>query len=130
MWATDHYRTRDRAACRARREKRRARGDCQRCGRRRVHGKFKTCLSCRLKLRAYHEAHKMSQDVLMPSTKMSFVTGSKADIHVRPINDLRAHVEARDCWCKPELEPAHDGVVLVVHNAADECELVEEHGIN
>tara|TARA_R110002096_G_scaffold308373_2_gene502990 strand:+ start:424 stop:585 length:162 start_codon:yes stop_codon:yes gene_type:complete len=40
--------------------------------------------------------------------------------HVLPINDLREHKEASDCWCHPEVD---EGVV--VHNSIDGREKVE-----
>lgn len=68
-------------------------------------------------------------------TVQRFVTGSKrSDIHVLPENDLREHFESADCWCAPtvSMETAADGTrtLLVVHNAADGRELVEQHGVN
>lgn len=54
-----------------------------------------------------------------------------ADVHVLPINDLRDHVETRDCWCAPTLYIADDGdEMTVIHNSADGRELIERHGIN
>lgn len=54
-----------------------------------------------------------------------------ADVHVLPIDDLRAHEETLACWCAPTLKQV-DGSTsyVVVHHAADGRELVEEHGIN
>lgn len=46
------------------------------------------------------------------------------EVHVLPIGDLRSHDEHTDCWCKP----AVDGL-LVIHNAMDGRELVEQHGL-
>lgn len=46
-------------------------------------------------------------------------------IHILPINDEREHEEETTCWCNPKLitdEPE----VIVVHNAADCRELIEE----
>lgn len=46
-----------------------------------------------------------------------------ARVHVVPCNDLRSHVEVGvECWCRPTVET--DGVV--VHNALDQRELVEQ----
>lgn len=44
--------------------------------------------------------------------------------HVLPINDLRDHVEAEDCWCEPRIEE-DDGGTVVIHNSMDGRELVE-----
>lgn len=63
------------------------------------------------------------------------------DVHILPIDDLRAHEETRDCWCRPTLQrhvrhAVDRGVairietIVVVHNSADGRELVEEHGVN
>jgi hypothetical protein len=49
--------------------------------------------------------------------------------HVLPIDDLREHVENRDCWCKPVLSRTDDNRILVTHNALDGRELVERHGV-
>lgn len=61
----------------------------------------------------------------------------RPDIHVLPIDDLRAHDESRACWCEPRLErdflddePDADMVVIVIHHSADGRELVEQHGVN
>ncbi len=61
---------------------------------------------------------------------MSFVTGSKADVHVLPIGDLKEHNEVRDCWCDPLVVIRYDEPAMVVHNAFDGRELIEAHGIN
>lgn len=55
-----------------------------------------------------------------------------SDLHVLPIGDLREHEESRECWCAPTCtrEPYEEGPVVVVHNAADGRELIEEHGVN
>jgi hypothetical protein len=45
------------------REKRKARGDCQRCGRRRASGPFVTCLPCRLQMQAAYHRRRLSQRV-------------------------------------------------------------------
>jgi hypothetical protein len=44
----------------------------------------------------------------------------KGQYHVYPLDDLKEHVAARDCWCDPE---CNEGVW--VHNAADGRELYE-----
>lgn len=57
------------------------------------------------------------------------------DIHVTPVNDLRDHDDARDCWCAPRLETetsfwTGQPTTIVVHNAADGRDLVETGGVN
>lgn len=52
---------------------------------------------------------------------------SESDIHVLPTNDLRQHIEVRDCWCDPQIqdengEPQWCGepiALIVIHNALD-----------
>ena len=56
-------------------------------------------------------------------------------IHVLPVNDLREHVEAPDCWCQPRLEIEESFLTgrqttIVVHYAADGRDLVEQSGVN
>lgn len=53
----------------------------------------------------------------------------RRDVHVLPIHDLRAHQEARNCWCQPRVEAVGPGVV-VIHQSADGRELIERHGVN
>ena len=60
---------------------------------------------------------------------LQWLVKDRKDIHVLPIGDLREHVEARECWCRPRLTE-ESGSVIVSHNAADGRELVEKHGIN
>jgi len=54
-----------------------------------------------------------------------------SDIHVMPLNDLREHEETRDCWCHPDClrEPYEEADIVVVHQAADGRELIEQHGL-
>jgi hypothetical protein len=53
-----------------------------------------------------------------------------ADIHVLPVDDLRPHVETRDCWCRPRVEQdPHMVIALVIHESADGRELVEQYGV-
>ena len=51
------------------------------------------------------------------------------DVHVMPKEDIRVHVQTRDCWCCPTLirEPRREAVVI--HHSADGRELVERHGL-
>lgn len=60
---------------------------------------------------------------------MGPVITERLDVHVLPVNDLRAHVERRDCWCQPVIEPQRHGT-LVIHHAADGRDLIEAHGIH
>jgi hypothetical protein len=54
----------------------------------------------------------------------------KGDVHVTPIDDLKEHEMSRDCWCKPLVQQEPDDEhALVIHNAEDGRELVEEHGL-
>lgn len=63
------------------------------------------------------------------------MTDPTADTHITPINDLREHTDARDCWCQPRIEIVEDFLdasparVIVVHTSADGRELVERHGL-
>lgn len=47
---------------------------------------------------------------------------SENDWHVIPINDLRIHHQSKECWCHPVIDEGG----IVVHNAADGRELLEE----
>jgi hypothetical protein len=55
-------------------------------------------------------------------------TDTGRDLHVTPIRDMKRHRYSRRCWCAPKLE-AVEGGVLVLHQAMDGRELVEEHGL-
>lgn len=46
------------------------------------------------------------------------------NIHVLPINDLREHQEALDCWCNPT--PDHEEPSVIIHNSMDGRESYEE----
>lgn len=56
---------------------------------------------------------------------------SAGDVHVTPVNDLRAHTDTRACWCRPRLlrDEDDDNVIVVVHHSAEGRELVEQHGL-
>jgi len=42
----------------------------------------------------------------------------KDDVHVMPVDDLVAHLDARGCWCVPEIQQV--GLcAIVVHHSAD-----------
>lgn len=42
-------------------------------------------------------------------------------LHVTPLEDLRDHADAADCWCKPTVE----GDGFAVHNSLDGREAFE-----
>lgn len=44
-------------------------------------------------------------------------------VHVTPVDDLRDHVEAPDCWCKPTQDAEEPG--LWIHHAMDGREAFE-----
>lgn len=44
-------------------------------------------------------------------------------IHVIPLNDLREHTCAPDCWCKPTLDESDP---IYVHHAMDRREEYEQ----
>jgi len=61
------------------------------------------------------------------------------DTHVVPINDMKEHVDSRDCWCNPRVkyeditkygDVYKSSAVIVIHNSMDGRELIELHGIN
>ena len=45
------------------------------------------------------------------------------DIHVTPIGDLRAHADARTCWCRPTADDLDPAVFL--HHSLDQRERYE-----
>lgn len=58
---------------------------------------------------------------------------NRAVFHVLPINDLKEHVEEESCWCAPAVEGKRGrsrSAKLIIHNALDCRELIEEHGVN
>ena len=49
------------------------------------------------------------------------------NIHVVPIGDLRPHTETGyDCECDPKTEVTENDPVLVIHNAFDGRDIIEE----
>ena len=44
-------------------------------------------------------------------------------IHVIPLNDLRDHVDVKECWCKPIADCDYENIF--VHNALDGREAFE-----
>ena len=47
-------------------------------------------------------------------------------MHIYPINDLKEHnIFSTNCECNPKIE-IHNGVMLVIHNAFDQREIIEE----
>ena len=51
-----------------------------------------------------------------------------ADIHVLPVNDLMAHEEIRQCWCRPTVD-ADAATPIVVHHSADGREYFERDAV-
>ena len=47
------------------------------------------------------------------------------DIHVLPLNDIKPHVESKDCPCMPEVIKEYFSDV-VIHNAWDRREIIEQ----
>lgn len=47
-------------------------------------------------------------------------------IHILPLNDIKLHVENTICECKPNIEILNDGYIMVIHNAFDKREIIEE----
>jgi len=47
-----------------------------------------------------------------------------SDIHILPIDDLREHVELRQCPCRPRVDDV-EGTAIVVHNSYDGREYFE-----
>lgn len=45
--------------------------------------------------------------------------------HVVPLNDLKEHVDAETCWCRPDVEYVGVGTI-VTHHAMDERESYEQ----
>jgi len=52
------------------------------------------------------------------------------DIHVTPRNDMKKHIDSRDCWCHPSLKERENKAIIVIHQSMDGRELIEKHGIN
>ena len=46
--------------------------------------------------------------------------------HILPINDLKEHTESSYCECDPTVDVQDSGNVLVIHNAFDGREAVEQ----
>lgn len=47
-------------------------------------------------------------------------------INILPINDSKEHEETSTCKCQPSIEILEDGELMIIHNAFDERELIEE----
>lgn len=54
-----------------------------------------------------------------------FVAGARNERHVIPVSDLREHIEATTCWCRPMIEDPNEEIPLVVHHSLDGRELAE-----
>lgn len=50
-------------------------------------------------------------------------------VHILPVRDLTRHRFAFDCWCGPEVETLTWLRPLIIHNASDGRELIEQHGL-
>jgi len=46
--------------------------------------------------------------------------------HILPINDIKEHEESTTCACSPKIEIIETGDIIVVHNAYDGREYIEE----
>lgn len=46
--------------------------------------------------------------------------------HVLPNNDEREHDESEYCWCHPKSQRQPNGNWVIVHNAMDGRELIEQ----
>jgi len=59
------------------------------------------------------------------------IHGRVKSVHIVPVKDLRRHNQrGRGCWCQPRVDGLPNGWVLVVHNAVDGRDLIEQHGVN
>lgn len=47
-------------------------------------------------------------------------------VHVLPLNDLKEHTQSDDCECHPKIEYVGEGGKVVVHNAYDGREFLEQ----
>lgn len=45
------------------------------------------------------------------------VEATSGDLHVMPIDDLRAHVAEAGCWCDPRQD--HENGCVIIHDALD-----------
>lgn len=52
-------------------------------------------------------------------------SGDNMNWHLIPINDIRAHTEETTCECEPSIKLV-DGDILVIHNAYDNREIIEQ----
>lgn len=46
-------------------------------------------------------------------------------VHVEPVDDLREHVETKECWCGPRIIEQAGCPDVVVHNSLDGRERFE-----
>lgn len=51
---------------------------------------------------------------------------NKEKYHVLPIDDLLKHEESENCQCQPKIEVQESGDLIVIHNAFDGRDLVEQ----
>jgi hypothetical protein len=55
------------------------------------------------------------------------IGGTSNDLHVVPLNDLREHAAASDCWCSPVQDV--DEPLVWVHQSMDRREHTVEKGV-
>ena len=48
------------------------------------------------------------------------------NIHVLPLNDTKPHIESEDCPCMPEIIDEYGSDKIIVHNAWDNREILEQ----
>ena len=48
--------------------------------------------------------------------------------HINPIEDAKEHMlgKATQCWCKPVVERSNDYQTMIIHNAKDGREFLED----
>ena len=52
-------------------------------------------------------------------------------VHIRPINDLKHHIESVDCPCHPKVEMVYNSIIeewssVVIHNSYDGRDVIEK----
>ena len=45
-------------------------------------------------------------------------------VHIRPVDDIKAHELSEDCWCNPDLKEVEGGM-LIIHESMDKREKYE-----
>lgn len=77
------------------------------------------------------EAEAEARGLQNPVGWIVYGADSTDDYHIMPINDLREHIEGRDCWCDPREDDEYletTGRFVLVHNSADRREHTYETG--